>query len=315
MKIVAVTPRYPPGSLVGAWVSTHECLKYFASRGHDVRAHTTLQAFEPPYELDGVPVSDIPRSATGWGDLVRSADVLITHLGDNQAAERVAQKYGVPSVRMAHGGAVTPERCDGAALVVWNSQAFKNEINWGGPSIIVPPPVWADQYVTTPGDRVTLVNCSEAKGVMTMWKVAERLSHVEFLAVKGHYGEQIVPRADNVEVVEPERDPRSIYSRTRVLLMPSRRETWGRVGIEAMASGIPVIAHPTDGLRESLAEAGMFVHRDDIDGWTRQVERLLEPSAWGVASRMAKKRSEELDPSVHLDHLAAAIERLVPACV
>ncbi|MFE4971343.1 glycosyltransferase [Kitasatospora sp. NPDC056651] len=50
-----------------------------------------------------------------------------------------------------------------------------------------------------------------------------------------------------------------VYARSRVVLMPSSHESWGRVGVEAFASGIPVIAHPTPGLAECLGHAGIYV--------------------------------------------------------
>jgi len=71
--------------------------------------------------------------------------------------------------------------------------------------------------------------------------------------------------------------------------MPSEYESWGRVGVEAMASGIPVIAHPTPGLQESLGDAGVFVDRNDIDGWERAIRRLLTPRAYGTASKKARR--------------------------
>ena len=41
--------------------------------------------------------------------------------------------------------------------------------------------------------------------------------------------------------------------------MPSQEETWGRVAIEAISSGIPVIANPTEGLREALDYCGIYI--------------------------------------------------------
>lgn len=70
-----------------------------------------------------------------------------------------------------------------------------------------------------------------------------------------------------------------VWSRTKVLLIPSNYETYGMVGVEAIASGIPTIAHPTDGLCESLGDAGWFIPRDDVDEWQRVIELLLTDDA------------------------------------
>jgi peptide/nickel transport system substrate-binding protein len=42
MKVLGVTPLYPPFSLVGAWLSTHECLQRLAERGHEVHVRTVF---------------------------------------------------------------------------------------------------------------------------------------------------------------------------------------------------------------------------------------------------------------------------------
>jgi glycosyltransferase involved in cell wall biosynthesis len=115
--------------------------------------------------------------------------------------------------------------------------------------------------------------------------------------VVGAHGEQILQDLPNVELVQHQgpHAMREIYGRTRVLLMPSVYESWGRVGVEAMASGIPVIAAPTAGLTESLGEAGHLVPRDDLDGWERTLRRLLDGRSWRAASRRSLQRSKELD--------------------
>jgi glycosyltransferase involved in cell wall biosynthesis len=52
-------------------------------------------------------------------------------------------------------------------------------------------------------------------------------------------------------------DPRDFYRVSRVILMPSLwRESLGRVPIEAMANGIPVLASDRGALPETLGDAG-----------------------------------------------------------
>lgn len=302
MRVVAVCPLYPPHSRVGAWLSTHECLRHLVSLGHDVEVVVQLGQGRP-YEFEGVAVH---VGAHHIERLVPTANVVISHLGDNGRTARLADTAGVPSVRMAHGGRVSPDDVESASLIVWNSETFRA----GRPGIVVHPPVRPEQYRTTPGDMVTLVNLSDDKGVKTMWRAAERLPDVGFLGVKAGAGEQITPRASNVTVVGMQQDMRDVFTQTRILLMPSAFETWGRVGIEAMCSGIPVIAHPTPGLRESLGDAGIFAHRDDIDSWVGQILRLLNPSSWADASTAALARATELDPTHDLAQFASAIEQV-----
>ena len=77
-----------------------------------------------------------------------------------------------------------------------------------------------------------------------------------------------------------------------------------------MASGIPVVATPTPGLCESLGEAGIFVERDDLDGWVAALTALDDAEAWQAASKQAKARVRQLDPAADLARWVEAVERL-----
>lgn len=303
--VLAVTSLYPPSSRVGSWLSTHELLAHLAARGHDVTVVRQRGATSPgEYTLDGVHVQ---TGAFHIEPAVKAADVVISHAASSRAA-KAAVAARVPSIRLAHGP--LGDDLDGSALVVFNSQSFLDASGWTGPSMVIHPPVHASAYRTTPGDRVTLVNLTNDKGVRTFWRAAEQLPDIGFLAVKGGYGHQVTPRARNVETIDTVRDMRQVYRRTHILLMPSAYETWGRVGVEAMASGIPVIAHPTPGLQESLGDAGIFVDRGDTAGWVRAITRLQRPSVWAEASKLARRRSADLDPAHDLENFARAVEAL-----
>jgi glycosyltransferase involved in cell wall biosynthesis len=55
-------------------------------------------------------------------------------------------------------------------------------------------------------------------------------------------------------------DPRDFYRVSRVLLVPSLwRESLGRVAVEAMANGIPVLASDRGALPETLGESGFVL--------------------------------------------------------
>lgn len=313
MRIAAHLPLYPPGSRVGAWLSTHLCLAEMVRRGHRVDVVTFLGGgsddITHAYGLDGVQVH--PRAP--FDPIADGADVILSHLGDRGLASRWAKDHGIPSVRMVHG-IPGPDHVIDDDLVVFNSESLRKAVNWPGRTAVVHPPIDPVDYRTTPGDKVTLVNLTVPKGGALFWELARSMPEAQFLAVRGCYGQQVSNKAKNATVIDPTVDMvRDVYSRTRILLMPSEQETWGMAGIEAMASGIPVIAHPTPGLLESLGDAGTFVDRDDPDGWRRAIRDLLSPSAWLEASARARARAEAIDHRRQLDRFSRAVHSVLRA--
>lgn len=312
MRVLTVTPLYPPDSRVGSWLSTHELMRHMLTRGHHVDVVTTLGT--EAYEVDGIEVH--PRRSGEVGALAAAADVVVSHLGDGDMGARAAQTAGKPSVRLVHGWSSSRPNVVGlrrwpTALAVFGSDAAKTASGWGGPSMVVNPPVRPTDYQCTPGDRVTLVNLSSAKGVKVAWQVSDALPHLSFLGCRGGYGRQVEPRSGDWEIVGPVRDMRDVYSRTRVLLVPSSHETYGRVAVEAMCSGIPVVASPLPGLIEATDGAATYVDRSDIDGWVDAVDRLTsDPDAWQTASDAALARSQRLDADGDMDRFAEALEGL-----
>ena len=92
------------------------------------------------------------------------------------------------------------------------------------------------------GDCITLVNANENKGVNQFIEIAKRMPNRKFLAIKPYYGNlnpMIVP--NNVELIPFDDDIRNVLKRTRILLMPSYYESFGRIAVESMYNGIPVI--------------------------------------------------------------------------
>lgn len=314
MLIRGVVPLYPPHSLVGSWITTHEFLRHMVGRGHDVRVVAYLSSGRPwPFaDHDGVIVEPHFRQVGS-----PAPDVVIGHVGDDGSAQIVADRAGVPLVMMVHGGRleVIRDKLEHCALAVFNSESLRQEIGWDGAAVVAHPPVNVTEYATTPGDRVTLVNLSMRKGAHVFWELAKALPDVGFLGVRGAYGEQVQWGGyPNVKLQRPTANMAGdVYARTRILLMPSEVETWGRVGIEAACSGIPTIAHPTDGIIEALGDAAIYMDRDDIDGWIAAVTRLQEPAAWKQASTAARRRLRTWRPADELERFATAVEG-VRAC-
>lgn len=327
LRIVARVHLMPPQHNAGAEHMLVSMLRPLVERGHDVQVWLSRygKAVEP-YDYRGIQV--VPLEARlDFPTAVRKADVLLSHLECVPHTTALARGYGKPVVVLCHNTHRPTFRdmaAGGTALAVYNSRWMEREAELffaeypksvrPERSLVVRPPVFADEYATRPGKAITLVNCNREKGGKVLAALAERMPDQQFLAVRGAYGEQILPDLPNVEVVEhvDGADMREkVYARTKVLLMPSSYESWGRAGVEALASGIPVVAHPTPGLCESLGEAGVFVDRNDLDGYEAVLRKLLTPAEYRLAAKRAKARSAELDPTAELAAWCDAVEALV----
>lgn len=309
MKFLAHVHKAPPEHNAGAEWMLLAIAQDLVRRGHEFTIYARHNV--RPANLGGVAIHPVtsPRRLEA---LYMQADVVFTHLDETRAAMSYAGRTGRPLVHLVHNDRQL--RFHGvteADLVVFNSRWIELAERWRGPSVVVRPPVFADQYATTRGEHVTLINLAEAKGGPLFFELAERLPNISFLGVAGAYGVQAIPalRPRNVEIIRNTPNPvRDIYARTRLLLVPSSYESWGRVAIEAASSGIPVIAHPTPGLIESLGAAGIFIDRDDVDAWAERIDTLLNlPAYYALHSAKVARRARDLDPTAELDELERAL--------
>ena len=64
---------------------------------------------------------------------------------------------------------------------------------------------------------------------------------------------------------------------SQALLVPSHSETFGLVALEGAASGVPVLASSTGGLREVVVheETGYLMHDREPSSWSGALIRLL----------------------------------------
>lgn len=326
LRIVVRVHAMPPEHNAGAEHMLVSMLRPLVERGHDVQVWLSRYGrASKAYEYRGIQV--VPLEARlDFPSAVKRAHVLASHLECVPSTASLARGYGRPLVVVCHNthrATFRDAAAGGTALAVYNSQWMAREAELffaeypksirPEQSLIVRPPVFAKDYATKPGKAITLVNCNPEKGGKVLKALAERMPDQQFLAVRGAYGEQILPDLPNVEIVEhvDGQDMRErVYGRTKVLLMPSSYESWGRAGVEALASGIPVVAHPTPGLTESLGEAGVFVDREDLDGYEAVLKKLMAPAEYRLASKRAKARSAELNPAAELAEWCTAIEGL-----
>lgn len=323
VRVVVVVDRYPPWINAGAEWMLHSILRRLVENGHDCRVASyipehVLASESFPFDVDGVKVYPADQAE----ELAADADVMICHLLWTRIGIEIATRHKLPVMYLVHNAAqishwaLTPNN---VTMVVWNSHWLRAASErWPGPSFVCRPPVFCDDYAVTSDDRrecVTLVNLIPEKGVETFYDIARRRHRDKFLAVTGAYGHQHRPNhlTTNVELLQPTANMRDdVYARTRVLLVPSWVESWGRVAVEGMAAGCPVIAHPTEGLVEACGTAVQFVDARDFDGWAKAVEGLDKPKVWREWQARGRNRAKLLEGITDRD--LVQFERMVRAC-
>jgi len=105
-------------------------------------------------------------------------------------------------------------------------------------------------------------------------------------------GENLLGK-DRFEIIETTNDKMpEIYSRANVFTLASKTyESFGIVLVEAMASGLPVVATDDPIRREIVGDAGLFVDPTDTDAYAAAIERVLNTD-WGNKPR---KQAEKFD--------------------
>jgi hypothetical protein len=264
------------------------------------------------YTLDGVSVD---CNQTFMSELAKQADVIVSHLGDDDHGVKVALMYEKPTVRFCHGyppfGANPIDKYGQPSLAVFTSQSMYESFHYPGNSIVCHPPIKVSDWETVHGEMIGLANNSAEKGGLLFDQLARHMPELEFLGIKAGHGTRYDMVRPNLTLMDRTWDMRNeFYNRIGILLMPSITETWGMVALEAMCSGIPVIAHPAPGLLESCGDAGLFCLRDDLDAWIETIEILEDPDAYAEQSEKCRKRAAEVEASDSVERFVAAVEKL-----
>lgn len=298
MKILAHIHAYPPNHNAGAEWMVHHMFKWLQKKGHEIKVMTSDPGAKEFEGIDIIPEFGPTHDIRKW---YRWADIVVSHLvktGKVINNIRIVDKPALFVMHNTHRNTMI-ELIAHRSIMCFNSH-YTQDVPFykDKESCLVYPPCPIDYYKTNRGGAkyVTLINFGLKKGGATFYKLAMEMPEVEFLAVKGDYYHQAKRRLDNVTFKENTPRIQKEYALTKVLLMPSEYESFGRTAIEAAASGIPTIAAPTPGLKESLGEAGIFYSLDDVEGWKDEISHLLsDKDYYKERADLSKARAKELE--------------------
>lgn len=293
MKILAYSHAYP-GPMkhqAGGETSLHDALRFLARQDNDVAVLVGEPTPTKSYELDGVRVFTVQSDKEAKAaplNMFPQADVIVTQLKCSYRGTLLAQMFGKPLVHYAHNDHKgTKKGVSSSHLALYNTDWVKQSFEDSGiytPGLVLHPAVDPANYEvkrTRANKYVTLINLSMGedgmydKGHATFFELARRNPGVPFLAVRGAYGTQAYEPLPNVTYMDHQEDIREVYKRTKVLLVPSKYESFGRVAVEAAASGIPSICTPTEGLREAMGDAALYADYGDYDAWNERLKDLI----------------------------------------
>lgn len=303
-------------------------MKFFISKGHECRV--ILHHYSGPmYTYEGIDVFP----ATGHLDAYRWSDIILTHLDMSQFTMIMAHQVQKPLVHICHNDIIYNCILNSGRgnYVAYNSEWLKKSLGYNLPSTIIHPPCDISYYDVSKdpisNDAITLISLNERKGGELFARIAKAMPDRKFIGVVGSYDNPgplklsqqdiIAMMPPNVEIVQNSPDILSVYRRTRILLMPSDYESWGRTATEAMCNGIPVIITPTPGLLENCGKAGIFVgvplynpepgeacvDIGSVEEWVLAIRQLDNPDYYRQKSLSCRARARELDPVKELEAL------------
>lgn len=318
LSLTWIIHKYVPLHNAGSEWMAHAINRYLIqNQGYNVHVITNTS---PVTEFERVTVSvktDMPKNEYS----LTHSSVILSHHTQEPNAVRTAAYVKRPVVCFMHDDGRSLYLDHYASLPYKKNIYIVNNSKWlekyyaryGFKSIIVNPPVYWQEYQTpTTREYVTLINCNANKGGKVLVEIAKRMPDIQFLGVKGAYNKQVIVQGlPNLTYMDQTSYIKTVYGKTDILLMPSKEESWGRTAIEAMSSGIPVIAHPTPGLLESCGDAGIFCKRDSIDEWVNAIRLLKSDAAYyNSVSARCLARAKDLDPIPQLRELDQWLKKL-----
>lgn len=310
MTVVAVSHGYPPFWNMGGEVALHRAMT--AIKGNRL----VLTKTEEEYTFEDIIVKkintkDVLNIYADPDPIAQQLKALKTRvvIGQNELSlpcVLAAKSIGAISIVNVHTppryGKGIREAVVHADFAVYNTRT--SAVQWGEPNAVVlhPPISPLPKEIKNKGDAYTLLSSLVNKGVEVVLALAKLYPDKRFIIVRSPaeptHGladiEQRVALLPNVKL-HPRVPPEEVYKyfeQTRILLAPSRYETYGMSAIEAAGYGIPSIHVDTPHVREGIGEAAVLIKPLSIAEAAKGID-LIENDYEGYSTR-ARERAEWL---------------------
>jgi glycosyltransferase involved in cell wall biosynthesis len=254
-------------------------------------------------EFESLPVRSIriEPSVAGIARFLRAARPRLVHVTDVWPQALLAARLArVPRILVTHHTPELPRRDNLAGRiwqrlgwatcpeVIYTSEADR-ERDGRTPSHVVPLGIDLKRFaggrpVLRKGQRPLVGNVArlaDQKGHATLIEAARLVPEADFVIVGGGELQPELERlaeGTNVRLTGPRRDIPDVLASLDVFAFPSRFEGLCLAVIEAQAAGVPVVATPVGGIRETVidGETGLLVPVGDPEALGERIRFLLE---------------------------------------
>lgn len=178
-------------------------------------------------------------------------------------------------------------------IAVFNTFWIGKKMNTKAKKFVIHPIIKPEKVKLT-REYITLINPTKQKGAQIFDILAMKNPDKKFLAVGGGYGNQCNFKRNNItQIPNTQKIWKDVYSKTRILLMPSMYESYGMCAAEASSLGIPVIASQTAGLRECLGNSSILINSVKWIDWDKKLKYLDDDNIYLRYSEIVKQHFEE----------------------
>lgn len=271
---------------VASWTWSKTSVLFLSRKWHLAGSEIYAHRWGQNLKLRGYDVTfTTPRVALSWSPehLWSYGAIVCVHGASAEMANKLFHfgAYGPRIVGMVNTTSSSLDPIRLADLVIANTEAEAHFEQAVGSVVVLHPPL-GDFKITRSDTQalglassgyVTQVNLDKKhKNPKVFTHLAHSFPTHSFLAVLGAYGEQDVPDLPNVTTLpNGARSVQQALARTKLLLQPSTKESYGMTIAEAVSAGVPVVCSDLPGPHEAAGEhAAIYVgDPDDLEAWKR----------------------------------------------